>query len=169
VTWKKTFGFHPLLAYLDRPDISGGEGLAGLLRAGNAGSNTTADHVTVLEMALAALPAHARPRPGDVGSPAVLVRTDAAGATHGFAKALREKGCSFSLGFPVNHDTQTAILAVGEAGWTPAYDIDGDPRDGAAGRRHHRDARAERLAEGLPGDRAAGTTAPRGATTVHRR
>jgi hypothetical protein len=39
-TWKKTFGFHPLLAYLDRPDVSGGEGLAGMLRPGNAGSNT---------------------------------------------------------------------------------------------------------------------------------
>ena len=63
-TWKKTFGFHPLLAYLDRPDVAGGEGLAGMLRAGNAGSNTTADHVAMLAMALAALPAHARPRPG---------------------------------------------------------------------------------------------------------
>jgi Transposase DDE domain group 1 len=31
-TWKNTFGFHPLLGYLDRPDISGGEGLAGILR-----------------------------------------------------------------------------------------------------------------------------------------
>lgn len=47
-TWKRTFGFHPLLAFLDRPDVSGGEGLAGLLRAGNAGSNTAADHVRVL-------------------------------------------------------------------------------------------------------------------------
>lgn len=37
-TWKKTYGFHPLLAYLDRPDICGGEGLAGMLRPGNAGS-----------------------------------------------------------------------------------------------------------------------------------
>jgi hypothetical protein len=37
-TWKKTFGFHPLLAYLDRPDVAGGEALAGLLRPGNAGS-----------------------------------------------------------------------------------------------------------------------------------
>ena len=62
-TWKKTFGFHPLLAYLDRPDVAGGEALAGLLRPGNAGSNTAADHVTVLDMALAALPAAARPTP----------------------------------------------------------------------------------------------------------
>jgi hypothetical protein len=76
---KKTFGFHPLLAYLDRPDISGGEALAGILRPGNAGSNTTADHVRVLGMALAALPAPARPRPGEPGSPQVLIRTDATG------------------------------------------------------------------------------------------
>ncbi len=44
-TWKHTFGFHSLLMFLDRPDIAAGEALAGLLRAGNAGSNTTADHI----------------------------------------------------------------------------------------------------------------------------
>ena len=63
-TWKKTFGFHPLLAYLDRPDVAGGEALAGILRPGNAGSNTTADHKAILTQALMALPAYARPRPG---------------------------------------------------------------------------------------------------------
>jgi hypothetical protein len=31
-TWKKTFGHHPLLVFLDRPEIAGGEALAGLLR-----------------------------------------------------------------------------------------------------------------------------------------
>ena len=61
-TWK-TFGFHPLLVFLDRPDIAGGEALAGLLRAGNAGSNTTADHITVLGWALASLPSQYRPVP----------------------------------------------------------------------------------------------------------
>ena len=34
-TRKKTF-FHPLLAFLDRPEVTGGEALAGLLRVGNA-------------------------------------------------------------------------------------------------------------------------------------
>src|SRR5699024_9871865 len=29
-TWKHTFGFHSLLAFLDRPEIASGEGLAGL-------------------------------------------------------------------------------------------------------------------------------------------
>jgi hypothetical protein len=41
-TFKRTFGFHSLLAFLDRPDISSGEALAGMLRPGNAGSNTAA-------------------------------------------------------------------------------------------------------------------------------
>ncbi len=130
-TWKKTFGFHPLLAYLDRPDVAGGEALAGLLRAGNAGSNTAADHVSVLDMALAALPAHARPRPGDPKATRVLVRTDAAGATHTFAQALRDRGCGYSLGFTIDASVQEAVLSVAEADWVPAYDIDGQPREGA--------------------------------------
>src|SRR4051794_41591867 len=79
-TWKKTFGFHPLLCFLDRPDVAAGEALAGLLRAGNAGSNTAADHVTVLDQALAALPEHARPRPGEQPGtwegPRLLARSD---------------------------------------------------------------------------------------------
>jgi hypothetical protein len=130
-TWKKTFGFHPLLAYLDRPDVSGGEGLAGILRPGNSGSNTTADHVAILGMALAALPEQARPRPGEADSPTVLIRTDAAGATHGFAAACRQSGCGYSLGFTIDEQLQKAILTLPETAWTPAYDIDGDPRDGA--------------------------------------
>lgn len=130
-TWKKTFGFHSLMAYLDRPDISGGEALAGMLRPGNAGSNTAADHRTVLQMALAALPAHARPRRGEPGTPKVLIRTDSAGATHAFAKAVREAGCGFSMGFSVDGPVQAAVLAVPEQNWTAAHDIDGEPRGGA--------------------------------------
>lgn len=130
-TWKKTFGFHPLLAYLDRPDVAGGEGLAGILRAGNAGSNTTADHIEILHLALAALPEPARPRPGEADCPQVLIRTDAAGATHGFAAACRTAGCGYSLGFAVDEQVQDAICALPEQAWTDAYDIDGAPRDGA--------------------------------------
>jgi hypothetical protein len=130
-TWKKTFGFHPLMAYLDRPDLSGGEALAGMLRTGKAGSNTAADHQQVLAMALAALPAHARPRPGDPHCPQVLVRTDSAGSTYAFAKTLREAGCGFSLGFAVDGPVQTAILALPETAWVAAHNIDGQDRDGA--------------------------------------
>jgi len=52
-----------LLVFPGRPDLSGGEALAGILRPGNAGSNTAADHLAVLDLALALahLPEHARP------------------------------------------------------------------------------------------------------------
>jgi hypothetical protein len=130
-TWKKTFGFHPLLAYLDRPDVAGGEALAGILRPGTAGSNTATDHIQILTMALAALPVHARPRPGDPETPQVMVRTDAAGATHAFAAAVRAAECGFSLGFSITAEVQAAVLAIPAGAWAPAYDLDGRPRKGA--------------------------------------
>ncbi len=130
-TWKKTFGFHPLLAFLDRPEVAGGEGLAGLLRAGNAGSNTAADHVTVLDMAVEALPAQARPRPGDPSSPRVLARSDSAGATHVFAAACRTRGVGFSFGFPVGERVQAIVDLIPAQCWHPAIENGGDLRDGA--------------------------------------
>jgi hypothetical protein len=130
-TWKRTFGFHPLLAFLDRPEVSGGEALAGLLRPGNAGSNTAADHITVLDQALAALPAYARPRPGDPDSVRVVARSDSAGATHAFAQACRDRGVWFSFGFPVDARIQAIVDRVPEHCWAPAVESDGGIRDGA--------------------------------------
>ena len=131
-TWKKTFGHHPLLAFLDRPEIAGGEALAGLLRKGNAGSNTAADHITVLDQALAALPAGWRPNPDADGAPAVVVRCDSAGATHRFAQACRDRGGGFSFGFPVDARVWDAVDTLNLAGgWYPAIDSSGDIRDGA--------------------------------------
>ncbi len=85
---------------------------------GNAGSNTAADHVSVLDMALAALPPRARPRPGDPACAAVLISADAAGATHLFAAAVRERRCSFSLGFAIDEQVQDALLRVPARAWT---------------------------------------------------
>ena len=131
-TWKKSFGHHPLLAFLDRPEIAGGEALAGLLRKGNAGSNTAADHVTVLQQALDSLPADWRPGPQNPAAPAVVVRSDSAGATHKFAQACRDHGVGFSFGFPVDARVQDAVdtLNLGD-GWYPGIDSDGQIRDGA--------------------------------------
>ena len=131
-TWKKSFGHHPLLAFLDRPEIAGGEALAGLLRKGNAGSNTAADHITVLEQALASLPADWRPEAGTDGGLAVVVRCDSAGATHKFAQACRDRGVGFSFGFPVDARVQDAVDTLNLAdGWYPAIDAGGDLREGA--------------------------------------
>ena len=52
-TFKKGFGFHPLGAWLANTR----ESLAMLLRPGNAGSNTVADHLRVLGAALVQIPA----------------------------------------------------------------------------------------------------------------
>ena len=66
--YKHGYGFHPLGAYADETR----EALAMLLRPGNAGSNTAADHVTVIDRALAQIPAeqietHRDPDPGRFG------------------------------------------------------------------------------------------------------
>ena len=130
-TWKHTFGFHPLLCFLDRPEVAAGEALAGLLRAGNAGSNTAADHIAVLDMALAALPQPARPRPGDPNGPRLLARSDSAGATHAFAAACRDRGVGFSFGFPVDARIQRIVNVIPDSCWHPALEPDDDLRDGA--------------------------------------
>jgi hypothetical protein len=131
-TWKKTFGHHPLLVFLDRPEIAGGEALAGLLRAGNAGSNTAADHVTVLRWALESLPAGYRPDPEDAGGQKVLVRCDSAGATHTFAQSCRAAGVGFSFGYAVDTRVRDAAETLNLGGcWYPAIESSGDLRDGA--------------------------------------
>lgn len=131
-TWKKTFGYHPLLVFLDRPDIAAGEALAGLLRPGNAGSNTTADHITVLDQALAALPIGYRPGPDNPDGPKLLIRSDSAGATHGFATACRTSGVGFSLGAVINAAVRKAVAVLATTNsWYPAIDTTGGIRDGA--------------------------------------
>jgi hypothetical protein len=119
-TWKKTFGFHPLVCFLDRPDISSGEALAGVVREGRAGSNTTAEHIAVLDMALDGLPAQARP--GQVNGPSLLARADAAGATHGFAAACRERLVGFSVGFAITAPVRAAIMVIPADAWSPAIE-----------------------------------------------
>ncbi|MFZ1174972.1 MAG: IS1380 family transposase [Mycobacterium sp.] len=131
-TWKKTFGFHPLLVFLDRPDIAAGEALAGLLRAGNAGSNTAADHISVLDQALASLPPSYRPDPDNPDAPQVLIRSDSAGATYGFAAACRKSGVGFSLGAVIDAKVrQAAEMLNNTDAWYPAITADGGIRDGA--------------------------------------
>jgi len=120
-TYKHTFGFHPLLAYLDRGKAPG-EPLAGLLRPGNTAAGAAADLVELVDLALVQLPA------GDLP---VLVRSDSAGASTRLAWHLRERGVGFSLGMQIDQHVREAILAQPEPAWTPAVDADGQPRDGA--------------------------------------
>lgn len=131
-TWKGGFGFHPLLGYVDHGDGGTGEPVAELLRPGNAGSNTAADHILALGQALAQVPEQLR-QPDDQGHVAVLVRTDAAGATHEFTRHLADAGLQFSVGAYLHHfDIDTVLARIPQKGaWTPAYNAESRPRDGA--------------------------------------
>jgi hypothetical protein len=123
-TYKRTFGHAPLLAYLDHGEGGTGEPLAVTLRPGRANANNAADNIAVLEDALAQLPADQRAR--------VLVRTDAAGGTHAFLQAVTELGLEYSVGFAVTTPVAAAVRELPEQAWTPAYDGNGEQRDGAA-------------------------------------
>jgi Transposase DDE domain group 1 len=130
-TWKHTFGFHPIVCFLDRPEIASGEALAGIVRSGNAGSNTAADHIEVLDLALDCLPEQVRPRPDNPDSPRLVVRSDAAGASHDFAEHCRERGVAFSFGFPITDDVRDAIEELDAVEWWEAIEADDEIRDGA--------------------------------------
>lgn len=124
-TWKKTFGFHPILAYLDHGRVGTGQHLGGLLRPGNAGANTAADHIEVTRLALDQLPTDRS------DEREVLLRTDAGGGTHAFLDWLTEQELSYSVGFPIGEELRYAILTVPAHAWTPAYNADGQVREGA--------------------------------------
>jgi hypothetical protein len=116
-TYKRGFGFHPLGVWCEETT----EFLAGMLRSGNAGANNAADHVKMLDAALAQLP---------VLHP-ILARADSAGATHGFVDALVARNIGFSIGFDVDGRVRDALMLVQEEDWERAVEADGRVRRGA--------------------------------------
>ncbi|AWW35360.1 IS1380 family transposase [Streptomyces cadmiisoli] len=124
-TYKGGFGFHPLVCFL----ANTGEALSGQLRPGNSGANTAADHIAVLDQALAQIPdAH---RHGTD----ILVRTDSAGSAKAFlahVRDLRKRGIRtfFSVGYAITEPIRRAIRAMPDRLWHPALDQDGTLRDG---------------------------------------
>ena len=92
-TFKGSFGFHPIGVWCDNTT----ELLAARLRPGNAGANTTADHLDVLAAAITQIPRTHRKN--------LLIRADGAGASHGLLdwlteqNQLRGRGVEYSIGF----------------------------------------------------------------------
>lgn len=125
-TYKGGFGFHPLVCFLAHT----GEGISGRLRPGNAGGNTAADHIAVLDDALAQTPdAH---RHGTD----ILDRTDSAGSAKDFlthVRDLRMRGIRtfFSVGYAITEPIRRAIRTLPEQVWHPALDQNGTLRAGA--------------------------------------
>jgi hypothetical protein len=113
-TDKHGFGFYLLMAYLDAT----GEPLAAQLRPGNAGSGTAADHIAVLDAALAQLPV-------DPAQQEVIVRTDAAGCSHGFVEHCRTRHVRLVVGHPLTVEVACAILEGPRLRWVTALSADG--------------------------------------------
>jgi len=99
-TFKGGYGFHPLLAYAHET----AEALGGELRPGNAGANTAADQIAVLEHAIAQIPAE------HVEDLEVLLRADSAGATHELLAFAREHRVRYSVGYELSEAVRAAIL-----------------------------------------------------------
>ena len=116
--YKHGYGFHPLGAYADQTR----EALAMLLRPGNAGANTAADHVTVIDRSLAQIPDEQLERIE------ILIRADTAGATHGTADHCRRADLRFSFGYELTEQVRAAILATPDDVWIPALDQDDTER-----------------------------------------
>jgi Transposase DDE domain group 1 len=99
------------------------EALGALLRPGNAGANTAADHMTALDLALAQIPVE------HIESLEILLRADRAGATHELADYCREGRMRFSFGYDLTDTVRAAILETPAAAWIPALDQDGSERE----------------------------------------
>jgi len=122
-TWKRTFGFHPLLAFVDHGPGGTGECVAAMLREGKASANNAADHITVLTDALAQLPVGVRDR--------VLVRADSGAGVHEFIDHLHRLGVRYSIGLSGFDPVLEALDTLPHQAWKAAVDECGIPRDGA--------------------------------------
>jgi hypothetical protein len=125
-TYKKhIFGLHPIIVSCANTD----EVLAVLLRKGNAGSNTVADHVTVLRQAIAQLPPRYRRK--------IIFRADGAGATKDLLAWIKTEAARhgytwhYSVGFDVTEPVRDAIATVRPSVWACALTPDNKVRRGA--------------------------------------
>ena len=119
----KGFGHHPLLGYCDNT----GEPLAGMMRRGSAGPDTTADHLQVLGDSIAALPPKFRRR--------LMVTADGAGASHGLITRLDQLAArrgyelTYSVGWELGARERAAIRLVPQEAWQIAIDQHGEVRE----------------------------------------
>jgi hypothetical protein len=120
----KGFGHHPLLAYCDN---TGGEPLAWMLRKGSAGSNTAADHIAIVDAAIAALPPAFRRN--------LMVTVDGAGFSHKLIEhldklaACRGRTLIYSAGWELDDREKAALRLVPEDAWQIAVDHRGEIRE----------------------------------------
>lgn len=121
-TYKYGWGFHPLVCFLDRDGIA--EPLAGMFRPGNAGANTIADQLGVIDAAIAQLPAGLRVghSPGDdveTVRQAIVVRADS-GSDTSVLGALAARNVGFLVSGAVCGQLDAALRTIDRDEWEPA-------------------------------------------------
>jgi DDE family transposase len=121
--FKRGFGFHPMLAFVDHGEDGSGEPLAAMLRPGRASANDAADQIAVLDSALAQLPEQVRSR--------VLVRGDTGSGVHAFVHHLHNLGLEYSVGVYGRQPVLDTLERLPKQAWKKALDADGQPREGA--------------------------------------
>jgi hypothetical protein len=98
-----------------------------MLRRGSAGSNTAADHLALLEVAIAALPPGFRRK--------LMVTCDGAGASHALVARLdvlaarRGYELTYSVGWVLGERERAALRLVPEPAWQIAIDGKGEVRE----------------------------------------
>jgi hypothetical protein len=114
-----------MTAWADHVHGGNREPLAIVLRPGNADSDTAADYTEAARLAIAQLLSHLRRK--------VPIRADSGGGTHEFLSWLTARSIRlhYSVGMVITDAIQDAIGKVPPDAWTPAYDGDGQVRDGA--------------------------------------
>lgn len=131
-TYKGGYGFAPFIAAADHGTTGTGEILAVMLRAGNAGANSAADHISVFETAAAQLPDSFHDAGGRLVGEKVLVRTDSAGASRKFLWHLHEAGVQFSTGYTLPLGKVHMVDWISDKQyWQPALDENGTERTDA--------------------------------------
>jgi hypothetical protein len=120
--FKRGFGFHPLLAFIDHGAGGTGEPLVVMLRPGKATANDAADQIAVLDAALTQLPEQVRSR--------VLVRGDTGSGVHGFVWHIHHRGLQYSVGIYARQPVLDALAALPAQAWRSALDGDGYPAKG---------------------------------------
>ena len=122
------------MGFVDHGRGGSGEPVAGLLRPGNAGGDTAADHIEAARLALRQLPKKYR------RGRRTLIRTDSGGGTHEFVNWLSARGrwlsargrwLSYSVGMTITDAIQQTVLKVPAPAWTMAVEPGGQIREGA--------------------------------------
>ena len=125
-TFKGGFGYHPLTAWFDHGSDGAGQCAAIMLRPGNAGANTAADHIEVISRALDQAGLGSRP------GRKVLVRIGRGRGHEGDRGVPRPPQGVLLGGVQAPRTFAPQIYSkIPKSAWAPARNADGDPSQGA--------------------------------------